>query len=473
VGPVTYWWTMIKHLHSLATRLTLWYAGIFSLCFLAVFTVFYVIIQSQFHRWTDAELREELLEVKMAYDEDGLPGVVGQLRKEEASEGGRFLGRLIDGHGQVSFETAPGHWARVLVNQELVTKARSGKEEVEQPWIKGNHKARVMYSALPDGSVIQVGLTLLDHELWMMEFSEGLIKVAFLALALSVAAGGFMAQRALLPIQMMARTASTISGRSLGQRVPISDRGDEVDQLATSFNEMLERIDVLVQGLQDVTDSLAHDLRTPMTGIRGLAEVTLRSRRDPEAYQAALSQIIEQVDRLLALSNSILDVGEAESGALVLCFEPVALDDLADEIALTFEPVAIDRGIKLETDIAQGLKTRGDAARLGQVLANLLDNAIKYTPAGGRIRLLVGLAPDHEGIAITVADTGIGVSEKDLPHIFERYYRGDKSRSGPGVGLGLPLVQGIVKAHGGHVSVESRPGEGAVFHVVLPFSPEN
>jgi signal transduction histidine kinase len=254
----------------------------------------------------------------------------------------------------------------------------------------------------------------------------------------------------------------------MGQRMPVSPRGDEVDQLAVSFNGMLERIDQLLEGLREVTDSVAHDLRTPITGIRGMVEVTLSARREPKEYRMALYEVLEQLDVLLNFFNTILEVAEAESGALILRLESLPMDDLVREVVQTFEPVAADRGISFESFVAPGLTIKGDRARLSQMLANLLDNSLKYTPNGGHVRLHAECDPGGKGAIITIADSGSGISEKDLPHIFERYYRGDKSRSGPGVGLGLPFVQGIVKAHGGSIAVESQPGLGALFRVSLP-----
>jgi heavy metal sensor kinase len=317
--------------------------------------------------------------------------------------------------------------------------------------------------------VVQIGLGLFEHEIWLRKFAGILVKVALFAIILSICAGGFMARRALKPIREMARTASAISGRSLGQRVPSSGRGDEVDQLAEAFNGMLGRIDTLVEGLRDVTDTLAHDLRTPITGIRGMAEVTLRSHRDRDTYRMALYEIIDQMDRLLTMFDSILDVAEAESGTLALKHETVVMGDVVNEIVQAFGPVAQDKGIRLESSAHERLAVRGDRGRLTHALINLMDNAIKYTPSGGSIRLTVERHSNLEGVLVSVADTGTGISGKDLPHIFERYYRGDESRSGPGVGLGLPLVQGVIESHGGSVTVESRLGRGSVFCVFLPF----
>jgi signal transduction histidine kinase len=271
-----------------------------------------------------------------------------------------------------------------------------------------------------------------------------------------------------MPIREMALTASEISGRSLEKRMPVSGRNYELDQLAISFNEMLARIDTLIFGIRESAESLAHDLRTPITGIRGVAEVTLNGNRDTQEYRVALYKIIEQMDRLLLMSNSILDVSEAEAGALVLANEAVSIDELCNNIILTFEPVALDKRLQFQSSIAPGLEVIGDRGRLFQALANLLDNAVKYTPSGGSIMLAACKSPEGDEVVISAADSGPGISGKDLPHIFERYYRGDRSRSGSGAGLGLPLVQGIVKAHGGRLFVDSKEGEGSVFSIYLP-----
>jgi methyl-accepting chemotaxis protein len=273
---------------DLTTRLSFWYAGVFSFCFFLILGVFYFAMRDQFHRWTDEQLKEEIIEVKLAYDEASHEGVEHQLKQEEIAEGGRFMARIIDPTGVVSFETKTKSHTMFGINAELLAEARRGRGDVSQLKFDHDQAASVIYCRLPDGSVVQVGQPLLEHELWLREFLGDIGKVSFVALLFSVIAGGFVARRTLAPISEMAATASEISGRSLGQRVPLSGRRDEVDRLAEAFNGMLDRIDTLVQGLRDVTDTLAHDLRTPITGIRGLAEVTLRAPRDEQTYQMAL-----------------------------------------------------------------------------------------------------------------------------------------------------------------------------------------
>jgi len=459
---------MKKHSISLANKLTLWYAAIFILCFGIIFGIFYTIMHNHFYAWTDAELKEELLELRNAYEKDGLPGVIVQMEHEVLTERGEYFGRLMDPERKVVFETAALLGGHVEINEASLERILNGKVEAESLNFDDSHHARVTYERLPDGSIVQVGVALRNYELWMRQFSRTMLTVAFFVFTFAVIASVFIARRSLAPIATIASMASEITGHSTGRRIPIMDSGKEVDQLAHSFNAMLDRIDTLLKGLREATESLAHDMRTPITSMRGMAEVTLSKDRGPDDYRMTLYGIMEQLDRLLGLFNTILDVAEAESGALDLRREPVRMDLLGERIIQTFEPVAINNGISLKARITPNLSMKGDQSRLTQVLVNLIDNALKYTPSGGRVQLTIEPCTDGKDISVTVTDTGIGISDKDLPHIFERYYRSDRSRSGAGFGLGLPLVKGIVTSHGGSVTVASPPSGGAFFKVLLP-----
>ncbi len=457
----------MKFHRSMAGLLTLWYAGVFGLCFLAVFGTFYGLMSYHFHRWTDAQLEDDFSEVHMEYAEGGIEGARRQLQKEEASGDGRFFGRIADSKGTIVYEIGSVNLLQVPFSYIGKAKSPADHKYPEEFDLGDGPPVRVTYGLLSDGSVFQVGLRVLDHEVWMRQFSRDLLKVAVLALLLAVCAGNFMARRALSPIRKMTQAASEITGRPMGRRVPFSGSGTEVDQLAVSFNGMLDRIDTLVEGLRNATEGLTHDLRTPITGIRGMVEVTLSSRRGPDEYQIALYKVIEQLDRLLDLIDTTFDAAEAESGALALRLEQVSIDEIARDIVQSFEPVALSRGILLKASVSSETTLEGDRARLSQMLANLVDNALKYTPSGGRIDLSVSRDREQNGVLLTVSDTGTGISEKDMPHIFERYYRGN-SRSGEGIGLGLPITHGIVKAHNGDITVASSPGEGTVFRVFFP-----
>jgi signal transduction histidine kinase len=210
---------------------------------------------------------------------------------------------------------------------------------------------------------------------------------------------------------------------------------------------------------------VAHDLRTPMTRVRGIAETALASN-DPAALQEALADILEESDRVVEMLNTLMDISEAETGTMALRLETMNLADLIRQTVELYEDMADERGVRIETRVADELPVPVDRNRMRQVLANILDNAVKYTPAGGRIEITA--SRDGDDAVITVADTGIGIPADELPLIWDRLYRGDKSRTARGLGLGLTLVKAIVEAHHGHVNVRSTPGEGTRFELRLP-----
>ena len=282
----------------------------------------------------------------------------------------------------------------------------------------------------------------------------------------STLVGHFIARRALSGVQSVMRTAEAITGGELHRRVPVKGRNDEVDRLAETFNTMLEHIEALVRSMKEVNDNIAHDLRSPIARIRGVAELALTGTDAAEERLSMAGGIVEECDRLLTMINTMLDISEAETGMAGLAMEDVDMNLIAQEEVGLFEPVAEDKDITID------LKTQGpvyilcDRQKLQRVIANLLDNAIKYTPSGGKITVAVSV--DNNCTLITVSDTGMGIPEEDLPHIYERFYRGEKSRSETGNGLGLSLAQAFLKAHRGTIEVKSRLTMGSSFIVKLP-----
>jgi signal transduction histidine kinase len=281
-----------------------------------------------------------------------------------------------------------------------------------------------------------------------------------------LAGGAILTSSALQPLRRLADTVRSIlrTGRT-DVRVPTQNTGDALDELSALVNAMLTRIDAVLAGMRGALDSVAHDLRTPMTRLRGIAETALNSS-EPALLREALADCLEESDRVIEMLNTLMDISEAETGTMTLHREPTDLNDLISQSVELYEDLADERGVVIRTHVPATLAVEVDRNRMRQVLANLIDNAVKYTPAGGVVE--IAAHRDNGDAVATVSDTGVGIPADELPRIWDRLYRGDKSRSTRGLGLGLSLVKAIVAAHGGKVSVRSRPGEGSTFELRLP-----
>ncbi len=298
------------------------------------------------------------------------------------------------------------------------------------------------------------------------DFREYLAWPLLIVIILSALAGWFMARQALSGIVQLTRTATAVADGALKERVPVRGKEDEIDRLAITFNKMLEKISALIEGMKETNDSIAHDLRSPISRMRGFAEAALTGSSFSEAHRAFAGDIIEQCDRLLGMINAMLDISEAEAGVTRLILEEVdAVSIVGDAVGL-FLPMAEDKGITMEVRAPAVCRLYCDKRKLQRILGNLLDNAIKFTGSGGRI--VVSVTGDDKQVAIGIRDTGVGIHERDRLHVFDKFFRGDRSRSEPGSGLGLSLAQAFALSLGGSIEVTSAPGKGSAFTVILP-----
>jgi len=319
---------------------------------------------------------------------------------------------------------------------------------------------------LPDGSILQVGKSTEERERFLERLRAVFVGVMIPAILLGLGGGGFISFRALSPIRSLVNTVRSIDTRRMDARVPESHTGDELEELVFLFNGMLEKIQSLINGMQDSLDNVAHDLRTPITRLRSVAEVALQLDERPDTLREALMDCAEESERLLTMVNTLMDISEAETGVMRLDVEEINFSALIADVVDLYEYVAQDRDVCVCTDCPEGLYLRADPNRMRQVIANLLDNAIKYTPGGGRVE--ISACRREEAVMIIVRDTGEGIPPEELPRIWDRLYRVDKSRSRRGLGLGLSLVKAVIHAHRGSVEASSEPGKGSVFILRLP-----
>jgi signal transduction histidine kinase len=331
-----------------------------------------------------------------------------------------------------------------------------------------DHGVRMGFLGLPDFDLVMaMGISLGEDE----RLVAGYRRVFAIAFCVVLTVAGFLGflltHHAMAGVKRVTQTAAAIEHGDLTQRVVSKDEGQEIHDLTEQFNRMLERIAGVVTELKDVTNNVAHDLRSPITHIRGLVETTLMSRPSIEDYAVMSGAVIEESDHLIGMINTMLTIARTDSGIVQLERKPVDLDELLDMAHDLFVPVAEDSGIHFDLEVPEDhIFVLGDCQSLQRIVANLVDNALKFTPAGGTVCLSSEVAARE--VTIRVDDSGTGISAEELPRIFDRFYRTDQSRTEPGSGLGLSLVQAFVRAHEGTVSVESELGKGSTFTVTLP-----
>jgi len=397
--------------------------------------------------------------------------VRGSLDADTSPDVRSLFVRLLGPDGGTVFATIPSDWVDPQVERRLVPDGWGGWRTQDIHSVRvprdAEHDFAVASRVLPDGRLIQVARSTDSRAVLLAPLRLAFAGVGAVALLLSLTAGTFLAWRATRPLREVAETARRILDEDdLSARVPAPGGSGELAVLARQLNTLLDRNAAHVRVLRETLDNLAHDLRTPLTRLRGTAELALDETGDPAEARSALAACVDETDRALHLLEVLLDVSAAEAGALVLRRERVDLGALASRAAELYREVAEQKNIRINLDIPAPVAMDGDPVRLGQAISNLVDNALKYTPEGGVVT--VGAAAEPGAVTVTVTDNGPGVPAPERDMVWRRLYRGDASRSQRGWGLGLTLVRAVAEAHGGSASVADAPGGGARFQMRLP-----
>lgn len=452
-------------LKSTSFRLITWYTLFFILSSLAINIYAYTVISSYIYAQSRKEIAQDINELSEIYREKGLEALRKKVLEEDSEE--PTLVRVVGSQGHTLILRIPKDWSGFNIGQ---LEKSEGPKNKEWKYLKNGadeNEFEITSLRMFDGSTLQAVQEIIEREDLLSRIRKVYIIAIIPILLLAYLGGLLIANRALNPIRQLINTLHSIiaSGRT-NVRAPVYQTDKLHEELISLFNTMMEKIETLINGIRNVLDNVAHDLRTPMARLRGTAELALQSEPNADVLREALSDCIEESERILIMLNTLMDVSEAETGAMKLNSEEISVMPLIEDIVGLYAYVAEEKGVSVNTSCPQGLSFKADRNWIRQVLANLLDNAIKYTPAGGRID--IEACWREQEVIITVKDTGVGISNEDLPNIWDRLYRGDKSRSQRGLGLGLSLVKAIVRAHGGHVKVSSKPGAGSVFTVYLP-----
>ncbi|MGD9214730.1 MAG: HAMP domain-containing sensor histidine kinase [Desulfobacteraceae bacterium] len=451
--------------NSLLFHLTLLYAIAFTSLSSVGFLVFYYRIYDVTMNTLDIELHDEVRKYSSLLNKSGLEGIQAAIVDEgkfEDVEDGFY--RIFDIYGNIMMSTDMSVWKTIPKPNFPKIKDHIGLSfELQTLKIHGmDIKARTITAALTSDYGIQIGESLEEVDDYMEIFLNLFSTLIVSLILVSTLIGWILAKRAIVDMQEVTDTAEEISNGVFHRRVHVNGRLKEIQRLGTTFNSMLDRIHALLSAMKEINDNIAHDLRSPLARIRGIAEMNLiKDDNSIDAYKMMAVSTIEECDALIEMINTMLEITEEEAGVSKSQLESFDLVELIQEACELYHPIAKSNKIDLNTSLPKSLKIKSDRRKLQRIVTNLLENAIKYSPENKSV--VISASAQNGEILIDIEDAGMGISDNDLPHVFERFYRCDRSRSTGGVGLGLSLVKAYTESINGKIYVKSIFNQGSCF----------
>ena len=455
-------------------KLTLWYILTFMVSVVIISGFLYMRVKHQLVKEVDRFILDETKELADILMRS--PNQNEALKNFERHVGARTLYpmyfQILTKDGNMIYASEKYRAIGYRLDKKVLVNAKEGRvtREYRRPYNR-KRPLRIISSSFStdgrSGHIIQMGTHLKFVRKELSNFKRNTLAAFPIILVLGSLGGWVLARRSLSPIRYIASKAQRITSNNLNERLTVRGTNDEMDDLIRTINEMIARLESSFKRISEFTADASHELKTPLCALRGEAEVLLSRGRAPEEYQEGLAHFIERFDHLNRMINDLILLSKFDSSQLELEMTSLRLDLLVQDIGNLFKILAEQKGIELQMGKLQEITIMGDKVRLQQLLTNLIDNAIKYTPEGS-IRITV--EKDEENAVVRVGDTGIGIPREEQEKIFKRFYRVDKSRSkeGGGVGLGLSIAEWIAKAHHGRIEVESELNKGSVFMVYLP-----
>ena len=450
--------------NTLLFRLTVLYAGMFIFLSMVAFVFIYYRIQTFTFNSIDEDLLEEIKVFAAIMETEGLEGVKEELAEATAKDNpNEEFYRIVDLNGEVHAQSNMSAWGPIGKNSLKPDFYSGGGDHLFKTLDIPNRefKTRMVSALIGPATVIQIGESLREKEEYFKILRNMFSLLLVTLMVFSLVFGWLIARRALRDMQTVTRTAEDISKGSYDRRVETIGKFREIERLQKTFNGMLDRIQGLLVSLREINDNIAHDLRSPLARIRGLAEMALMHEKSIDDYRNMAVSTMEECDNLIEMINTMFEITAAEGSLDQVNVEEFELDALILDACELFRPLAAEKRIELQQEFPENLRFRGDKKKMQRIVANLLENAIRYTPTRGAVT--ISAAAKGGTVQLHFKDTGIGISASDLPHIFDRFYRCDRSRTHGGLGLGLSLAKAYAESMNGTIAVQSAVNQGTTF----------